>query len=142
MVVPVTEAAKDCDCPAATIAAVGEIKTVTEPETEPDTTVRESDDDAVVPRESFTDSEAICVPAVVGVPLIVPVLLMERPLGRPLADHAYGETPPVAARFAEYVAPTVPAGRVDVEMVSGAGAGTPVGAGADDAPLNATISMA
>ena len=36
----------------------------------------------MVPPESFTVSEAICVPAVVGMPLIVPVPLMERPLGR------------------------------------------------------------
>ena len=88
--------------------------------------------------ESMTVIEAANVPAVVGVPLMVPVLLTETPLGKPVADHVYGETPPVAARFAEYVAPTVPAGRVVVEMVSGAGAG----AGADDAPLNATNSMA
>ncbi len=44
-------------------------------------TVSESEDDAVVPVESFTVSDAICVPAVVGVPLIVPPLLIERPPG-------------------------------------------------------------
>ena len=100
-----------------------------------------SEDDTVVPLESFTVSEAICVPAVVGVPLIVPLLLIERPLGRPLADQVYGELPPVAARFAEYAVPTVPAGNAVVEITSGAGAGGG-GAGDEDAPLNPTISMA
>ena len=38
--------------------------------------------------ESKTLIEAAKVPEVVGVPLIVPALLMERPLGRPLADQA------------------------------------------------------
>ena len=82
-------------------------------------------------------------------PLIVPAgpaLLRERPLGKPPADQLYGETPPVAASVAEYAVPTVPAGRVNVEITSGAGgAGGEGGAGgpwADDAPLNATISMA
>jgi hypothetical protein len=59
---------------------------------------------------------------------------MERPLGRPLADQVYGETPPVAANVAEYGVPTVPAGRVVVEIASGVGGGA--------APLNATISIA
>ena len=38
--------------------------------------------------ESKTLIEGAKVPEVVGVPLIVPALLMERPLGRPLADQA------------------------------------------------------
>ena len=84
--------------------------------------------------ESRTVIEALKVPDAVGVPLIVPALLMERPLGKPLADQLYGETPPVAASVVEYAVPTVPAGRVVVEIASGAGT--------DDAPLNATISMA
>ena len=87
---------------------------------------------------------AFCVPAAVGMPLIVPALLIERPLGKPLADHVYGETPPVAASVAEYAVPTVPAGRVVVEIASGAGAGGEDGADPepDDAPSNAMISMA
>lgn len=101
-------------------------------------TIIESDADAVVPEESLTVKDAICVPAVVGTPLIVPVLLMERPLGRPLADQVDGETPPVAESVAEYAVPTVPPGSVVVEITNGAGAG----AGAEDAPLNPTISMA
>ena len=84
--------------------------------------------------ESRTVIEAEKLPDAVGVPLIVPALLSERPPGKPLADQLYGETPPVAASVAEYAVPTVPAGRVVVEIVS-------VGAGTDDAPLNATISM-
>ena len=86
--------------------------------------------------ESKTLIEAAKVPEAVGVPLILPALLIVRPLGSPLADHVYGETPPVAANVAEYPVPTVPAGSEVVEMDSGAGAG------AEDAPLNATISMA
>ena len=85
--------------------------------------------------ESRTVIEALKVPEAVGVPLMVPALLMERPPGRPLADQVYGDTPPVAASVAEYAVATVPAGREVVEIVSGAGGG------ADDAPLNATISM-
>src|SRR5260370_33439917 len=102
----------------------------------------ESEDDTVVPLESFTVSEAICVPAVVGVPLIVPLLLSERPLGKLPADQAYGELPPVAARFAEYAVPTVPAGKAVVEIKSGAGAGGGGAGEADPAPLNPTISKA
>ena len=63
--------------------------------------VTENDADAVAPVESFTVSAAICVPAVVGAPPIVPALLIESPLGRPLADHVYGEVPPVAPSVAE-----------------------------------------
>jgi hypothetical protein len=78
-------------------------------------------------------------------PLIVPALLRERLLGKALADQLYGETPPVAASVAEYAVPTVPAGRVVVVIVSGAGEEAeadpepdPV---PDDAPSNAMISM-
>src|SRR4029077_1777283 len=86
--------------------------------------------------ESKTLIEAAHGPEATGVPLILPALLIVRPLGSPLADHVYGETPPVAANVAEYAVPTVPAGSEVVEIASGAGAG----AGAEDAPLNATIS--
>jgi len=88
--------------------------------------------------ESKTLIEAAKVPEATGVPLILPALLIVRPPGSPLADHVYGETPPVAANVAEYAVPTVPAGSEVVEIASGAG----VGVGAEDAPLNATISMA
>jgi len=38
-------------------------------------------------------------PAAAGVPLICPVLALRlRPPGKPVADHWYGVTPPVAAR--------------------------------------------
>jgi hypothetical protein len=85
--------------------------------------------------ESSTVIEAEKLPDAVGVPLMVPALLSERPPGKPLAVQLYGGTPPVAASVAEYAVPTVPPGRVVVEIVSGAGGG------ADTAPLNATISM-
>jgi len=95
--------------------------------------------------ESRTVIEAAKVPDAVGVPLIVPVLLRERPLGKPLADQLYGETPPVTASVAEYAVPTVPAGRVVVEIVSGAGEEAEADPEPDPvpdvAPLNATISM-
>ena len=73
----------------------------------------------------------------------MPLALIERPLGR-LPDHVYGETPPVAARFAEYAAPTVPAGKAVVVIASGAGAPAvpPEASEAPDAPLKPTISMA
>jgi hypothetical protein len=63
--------------------------------------VTENEADAVAPVESFTVSAAICVPDVVGAPLIVPALLIESPLGRPAADHVYGDVPPVAPKVAE-----------------------------------------
>jgi len=63
--------------------------------------VSDSDADAVVPRESFTVREAIWMPAVAGVPPIVPLVLIESPLGRPLADHVNGAAPPVASRVVE-----------------------------------------
>ena len=54
-VVPVTDAAKACDWPADTVAAVGEMETTTAPLA----TVRDREDEAVVPLESFTVSDAI-----------------------------------------------------------------------------------
>lgn len=62
--------------------------------------VRPSEADAVVPVESFTVIDASCVSAAVGVPLSIPVALIEKPLGRPLADHVYGDMPPVAVSVA------------------------------------------
>ena len=88
----------------------------------------------------MTVIEALNVPAAVGVPLIVPPLLIERPLGRPLADQVYGDIPPVAARFVAYVVAIVPGGRVAVEIASGGGAGA--GGGTGNGPLKPTISMA
>ena len=62
--------------------------------------VRESDADELC-HSVFTTTDGTCVPAVVGVPLIIPLVLIERPLGRPLADHVYGVLPPMAAMLAE-----------------------------------------
>src|SRR5690349_13246910 len=84
--------------------------------------------------ESSTVMVAVKAPDVVGAPLMVPALPMERPPGRPPADQVYGETPPVAAKLAEYGVPTVPDGRVVVEIARGASGGA--------APLNARISIA
>ena len=42
------------------------------------------------------------VPTAVGVPPMAPVVgLIERPAGSPVAAHAYGAVPPVAAAAAE-----------------------------------------
>ena len=96
-VVPVTEAVNVCDFPADTVAVAGEIET--------DTAwlpmVTASEDDAVVPFASFTISDGVCVPAAVGVPVIVPLPLIERPAGKPVADQMYGAVPPVAVSVAE-----------------------------------------
>jgi len=61
---------------------------------------------------SFTVILAETVPAVVGVPLITPVLLfIVNPAGKPVADHIYGVVPPVAATVALYRTFATPAGR-------------------------------
>src|SRR5512134_3616853 len=59
------------------------------------------------------------VPTVVGVPLIVPPVDRLSPAGRLPAetDQLYGVVPPVAARVWLYAVPTVPPGRLDVEIV-------------------------
>ena len=41
----------------------------------------------VAPAESVTDTLTLCVPAVVGVPEMVPPVLKPSPAGRPVADH-------------------------------------------------------
>ena len=61
----------------------------------------------------MTVTATVLVPAVVGVPLITPVLGSScSPAGRlPLAtDHVYGSVPPVAWKFALYGTPTIPEG--------------------------------
>jgi len=55
---------------------------------------------ARVPLESVTDTDTDDVPGAVGVPPIDPPDALSPP-GRPLTDHAYGGTPPVAPREAE-----------------------------------------
>jgi hypothetical protein len=69
--------------------------------------------------ESVTVKVKLNVPAVVGVPEMVPVeLSMVSPGGSdPLAiDQLYGGVPPVTATVAEYGTPTVPLGREVVVM--------------------------
>ena len=58
---------------------------------------------AVADLESVTVTEKLLDPAVVGVPVIAPLLPRVRPAGRelPLARlQVYGAVPPVAAKFA------------------------------------------
>jgi len=63
---------------------------------------------------SVTVTVTELVPAT-GVPEIVPVPeLMLSSAGKPVADHTYGVTPPVAASGAEYAVPATPAGSVAV----------------------------
>src|SRR5579862_952025 len=81
LLVPETVALNVCDWPPATVAAVGEIETLIVE----DEMVSDSEAEAVEPAESFTVIDAVCVPAALGVPLIAPALLMERPPGSPLA---------------------------------------------------------
>lgn len=71
--------------------------------------------------ESVTRTVNDEVPDAAGVPEIVPLDASVRPAGNvPVAiAHVYGGVPPVAARVAEYAAPTVPGGRVAVVTVGG-----------------------
>ena len=49
------------------------------------------------------------VPAVVGVPLMTPVeALIDRPVGRPVAENVYGGVPPLADSVRLTAVPTVP----------------------------------
>ena len=58
------------------------------------------------------------VPALDGVPDKVPVCDIVNPGGGvAVIDHAYGGVPPAAAKFWEYGAPTVPAGKVDCVVI-------------------------
>ena len=69
--------------------------------------------------ESFTWTEKLYEPAVVGVPLIAPLdEFRVKPVGRLPVDtvQLYGVVPPVACKVAEYDAPTVPPANVEVEM--------------------------
>jgi hypothetical protein len=66
--------------------------------------------------ESVAVTVTELVPAT-GVPEITPVVeLMLSSAGKPLADHVYGVTPPVAETVVEYDVPAVPAGNVAVEI--------------------------
>src|SRR5690348_12220740 len=62
----------------------------------------------VVPAASRTVTVTLDVPGAVGVPAIAPAVDMLRPPGKPVALHASGATPPVAANAAVYADPTVP----------------------------------
>ena len=63
---------------------------------------------------------AVVVPAVVGVPVMIPVGSSERPVGKLPAVmlHVYGLIPPAAARVLEYGAPTFATGTESVVMWS------------------------
>src|SRR4051794_32311498 len=76
--------------------------------------------------ESVTLTVKLEVPAVVGVPVIVPFVASVSPAGSDpaLTDHVYGAVPPLAVRVCcGYTDPAVPAGRVAVVTTGGVGAG-------------------
>lgn len=67
--------------------------------------------------ESFACTVKLVAPAAVGVPVITPVALIVKPLGKelPLAsEYIYGRIPPVAETLALYAAPWTPFGRIAV----------------------------
>ena len=75
---------------------------------------------------SVTFTVKLEVPAVVGVPEIVPLLASVKPVGSDpaLIDHVYGGVPPLTPRFCgPYFVPAVPPGREVVAIVGGAAAG-------------------
>src|SRR5690606_4984193 len=74
----------------------------------PPFTVHENDAEAVAPEESRTVTVTLDVPAVEGVPVMVPVdELIDRPAGRPVAEKVYGVLPPVAPVDTFTAVPTV-----------------------------------
>jgi len=77
-------------------------------------TVREYDRTAVQEFASVTCAVKENVPAIVGVPLSVPLFESVRPPGLRNIVQEYGGLPPVAVRFWEYGIPTVAAGRLEV----------------------------
>lgn len=76
---------------------------------------------AVAPVESVTVTDTLTLPAVVGVPLMLPSGVALSPSGNPLTANVYGGTPPEAATLALYPTPTVPFDSDVVETVSCAG---------------------
>ena len=69
------------------------------------------------PSDVVTLTATVEVEVPEGVPLMVPAVLMVRPVGRPVADHVYVAVLPVAASVVEYATPVCPAGSVLVVMV-------------------------
>ena len=60
-------------------------------------------------------------PAVVGVPLISPLVESRlSPAGRPVADHVYGVVPPLPAKVTPKDEPTTAVGRLDVTITGAA----------------------
>jgi hypothetical protein len=68
------------------------------------------------PAASVAVTTTLNVPVAVGVPLIVPALLIVTPVGRPVADHVNGVVPPLA------LPPVVGYGRLIVQDGSEVGA--------------------
>ena len=69
--------------------------------------------------ESRTVKTALLEPGAVGVPVMTPAGLMDKPAGRPMAVQLYGATPPAADMVNEYGMPTPPLGSEDVVTFTG-----------------------
>ena len=96
----------------------------------------------LVPALSRTVTVTLDVPGAVGVPDMAPAADMVRPPGKPVALHASGGTPPVAANDAVYAVPTVPLAADVVVITSGAGAMVTVKDPAAVAPaLSLTVAV-
>jgi hypothetical protein len=73
--------------------------------------------ETVPPLESVAVTDTWNVPAVVGVPLKVPVVESVNPGGRPVAVKVYGPLPPVTDTAEVYAIPTAPLENVTLEKV-------------------------
>ena len=79
---------------------------------------------AVVLESTTWNFSALSLAVDEGVPVSAPVeASRETPAGRApeVSDHLYGVVPPLAASVPAYALPTVPAGRLPVVMLRGAG---------------------
>ena len=69
--------------------------------------------------ESFTVIATVAVPEAVGVPLMTPAVLIDNPLGKPVADQLKGPVPPLDASVALYAEFTTPFAIEAVVIVNG-----------------------
>lgn len=84
--------------------------------------------DLSLPSVTVTVTETGLSVAASGIPVIAPLLLLIlKPAGRSVADHAYGLLPPVTPRSCEYPEPTTPVGSpLPTATISGGDTGTVV----------------
>jgi hypothetical protein len=122
LLVPCTRAENCCVAPEATLTLVGDTEMLTVEgagETAPLIVICACNF-AVEPCASATLTQNELVAAIVGVPVIAPVLVLRvTPAGNApeFVEKVYGVTPPTAEIFPEYALPTLPAGRLAVTMM-------------------------